>query len=260
MIVGFAIATVSTIPIYAEPTYRSEQISQLLFGERMIVFSKKQNGWLFIRCEWDHYEGWIKEGQVIFINERTYKRKLNYLSSFIRDTIFLPEGSFVLNPGSSLFLLKGKKFLWNEHLNFKGKKVILKDRTFESEKFIETCQLFTGTPYLWGGRAIHGIDCSGFSQIVFKLFNFKLPRDAYQQAQKGENIDFLQEAKVGDLAFFDNEEGRITHVGILLSNSSIIHSTELSGGVVIDYIDNSGIISRKKKIRTHNLRLIKRYF
>jgi cell wall-associated NlpC family hydrolase len=116
--------------------------------------------------------------------------------------------------------------------------------------------VYLNTPYLWGGRSVFGIDCSGFAQQVYRFFNKHLPRDASQQALQGEVVGFLQEAICGDLAFFDNEEGRITHVGILLDAQTIIHS---SGRVKIDKIDNQGIFTTDKGERTHNLRIIKRY-
>jgi cell wall-associated NlpC family hydrolase len=116
---------------------------------------------------------------------------------------------------------------------------------------------FLNTPYLWGGRSVFGVDCSGFTQMVFRFFNIPLLRDAYLQASQGEVIGFLQEARCGDLAFFDNAEGRITHVGILLNAHEIIHS---SGQVRIDKIDNAGIVNTDSGARTHQLRIIKRYF
>ena len=108
---------------------------------------------------------------------------------------------------------------------------------------------------MWGGRSVFGIDCSGFVQMVFKLLNVRLPRDAYQQAEMGEAIDFLAEAKLGDLAFFDNEQGKITHVGILLSPHQIIHASAV---VRIDPIDQAGIVSSTTGLRTHQLRTIRR--
>lgn len=87
-----------------------------------------------------------------------------------------------------------------------------------------------------------------------------IPRDASQQAKEGTGVDFLQHAQCGDLAFFDNSEGKIVHVGILLDNHTIIHATETSGRVVIDRIDQEGIISVKLKKRTHHLRFVKRMF
>jgi gamma-D-glutamyl-L-lysine dipeptidyl-peptidase len=120
----------------------------------------------------------------------------------------------------------------------------------------QTALKYLDTPYLWGGKSICGIDCSGFSQQVYKHFGIKLPRDSYQQAELGEGVGFLLEAQCGDLAFFDNDEGRITHVGIMLSSDEIIHA---SGKVRIDKIDNQGIINAETGARTHKLRIIKRY-
>lgn len=260
MVVGFALASVSVVPMRLEPNHRAEQVSQLLFGERVIVLTKGKQDWFYVRCEWDKYEGWVKGGQITFITDKQYKRKLSSFSISDQDKIVQPDGYFSLSPGSSLFLLKGKKLEWNTHFTYKGKRLLLKNAQFEPNQFTEYCKSFIGSPYLWGGRNKMGIDCSGFSQVLFKLCNYRLPRDASQQAKMGEAVDFLQEAQCGDLAFFDNEEGNINHVGILLNSTTIIHATDTTGCVIIDSIDNNGIISRKKRMRTHNLRLVKRYF
>ena len=129
------------------------------------------------------------------------------------------------------------------------------NNSFTAEALEIVAKQFLGTAYLWGGRSVFGIDCSGFVQMVFKLFNYKLPRDAYQQAEMGEAIGFLAEAKPGDLAFFDNEQGKITHVGILLSPHQIIHASAV---VRIDPIDQAGIVSSSTGLRTHQLRTIRR--
>lgn len=127
---------------------------------------------------------------------------------------------------------------------------------FLADKIRNIALDYLDVPYLWGGRSKCGIDCSGFSQQVYRHFGIKLPRDAYQQAEQGEVVGFLQEVECGDLAFFDNEEGRITHVGIMLSTHEIIHA---SGKVRIDKIDHQGIINSETGTRTHQLRIIKRY-
>ena len=120
---------------------------------------------------------------------------------------------------------------------------------------IETAYLFLNAPYLWGGKTIFGIDCSGFTQMVYKLNGHQLLRDASQQATQGDPLSFIEESEPGDLAFFDNEEGLITHVGIMLKDNHIIHA---SGKVRVDRIDHTGIYNNELRTHTHKLRVIKR--
>lgn len=261
MVLAYAVCSVSVLPLRASGSHRAEQVSQLLFGERMEVLAKEKNGWLLVRCEWDEYEGWVKEGQVSVITYKEYRKPLLSLSAGSTDSAQVEDGHFLLSPGSSLFQMKKKTLKWhNSAFTFKGKRLALKQAEPNTENVTLFSKMFIGSPYHWGGRSIMGIDCSGFTQVVFKLMNIRIPRDASQQAGIGETVGFLQEAHCGDLAFFDNEEGKITHVGILLNDHTIIHATETSGCVVIDPIDNGGIISRRLRMRTHNLRLVKRIF
>ena len=115
--------------------------------------------------------------------------------------------------------------------------------------------MYLNSPYLWGGRSPFGIDCSGFTQMVFKLNGIKLPRDAYEQAEIGKTLNFIEETQKGDLAFFDNEEGKIIHTGIIIDKNKIIHS---SGKVRIDNLDHYGIFNAETGKYSHNLRLIKK--
>jgi len=134
--------------------------------------------------------------------------------------------------------------------------VVINPLPFTIENIRTQALRYLDVPYLWGGRSAGGIDCSGFSQAVYGLLGIGLPRDAYQQAELGDVVGFLQEAICGDLAFFDNEEGRITHVGLMLNDHEIIHA---SGKVRIDNIDHQGIIHSETGVRTHRLRIIKRH-
>lgn len=261
MTLAYAVCSVSVMPLRAEPSHRAEQVSQILFGERMEVLAEEKNSWLHVRCEWDDYEGWVKKGQVSIITYKEYRKPLTSYTAGMTDTAATALGSFVLSPGSSLFQMKKKVLKWGtREFTFKGKKLNIKDTQAGEQQVAAFSQLFSGAPYLWGGRCLMGLDCSGFTQVVYKLMNVRIPRDASQQAGTGETVGFLQEARCGDLAFFDNEEGRINHVGILLNNHTIMHATETSGCVVVDPIDNGGIISRQLRMRTHNLRLVKRIF
>jgi gamma-D-glutamyl-L-lysine dipeptidyl-peptidase len=119
---------------------------------------------------------------------------------------------------------------------------------------LEAVNIFEGSPYLWGGKTPFGIDCSGFTQMIYKMNNIFLPRDAGKQVELGRTLNFLNEAKPGDLAFFDNDEGLITHVGVLLGSNKIIHA---SGMVRKDIIDHQGIFNVDIKRYTHKLRVIK---
>jgi cell wall-associated NlpC family hydrolase len=153
--------------------------------------------------------------------------------------------------GSSLAFLKGTTC----HIGEDRFEII--GEIGETENIAVAATSFLNTPYLWGGRTHFGIDCSGFTQAVFKLQGINLLRDASQQVDQGYAINLLQETKLGDLAFFENQEGNIVHVGILLNNEKIIHA---SGRVKIDFIDEKGIFSEELKRYTHKLKAIKRMF
>ena len=125
----------------------------------------------------------------------------------------------------------------------------------DKSKLINTAFLYLNAPYLWGGKTPFGIDCSGFTQMVYKLNGYNLFRDASQQATQGEALSFIEESEPGDLAFFDNEEGNIIHVGIIMENNYIIHA---SGKVRIDRLDHLGIFNPETQKHTHKLRVIKK--
>ena len=257
----FGICQLSVVPLRANPLHSSEMISQLIFGDTFELLQKEQ-GWLKIKNDFDGYEGWVDEKQVTYVDDlllHKLKNELQFLTSEASTMILkgaLKEPVYVPAGANLPFFADGKCAILKDYYQVTSSNVFNPNKEdFESD-VQETAKMFLNVPYLWGGRTHFGIDCSGFSQIVFKMLGIQLPRDAWQQAEQGKVVDFLTEAKAGDLAFFDNEEGRITHVGIMLNNSQIIHS---SGRVKIDRIDNQGIYSTELQKYSHKLRIVKRY-
>ena len=231
------------VPGRREPSDKSEMVTQLLFGEVYEVL-EEQKKWVLIRNQGDQYECWIDRKQHMPISEKveltqTIRSTFAPLASGSQ-TWFLPAGSKV---NSGEFTIGKRKFSF-EGSNDPAKK----------DPILYANQL-VGAPYLWGGKSILGIDCSGFVQVVYSCCGIQLPRDAYQQADVGETVDFVETAKAGDLAYFDNEEGRITHVGIMLDGEHIIHA---SGSVRIDRIDHEGIYNSDIESYSHRLRIVKR--
>lgn len=261
MVLSFSFCNTSVAPVRLEPAHTSEQVTQLLFGERAEVLELTNKDWVRIRCEWDGYEGWCKISQLNLISRNEYRKQASAMAARHWDKLAGTEGSLWIPMGSELTCFKkGWVTVSNQALKFKGKKLPFKKLAVNCETIQAAAHQYLNAPYQWGGRTIAGIDCSGFTQMVYKLCGKSIPRDASVQAITGITVDFLQNAQCGDLAFFDNKEGKIVHVGILLDSHTIIHATDTSGHVVIDRIDQGGIISISLKKRTHNLRLLKRLF
>lgn len=240
----------SIVPLRAEPSHRSEMVTQVLFGESFEVVDEGED-FDYIRLLDTSYEGWIQKYQSAPISaaEDTINLIVNLTGGKAhspRHTVPLFHGTPVTDEiqiGDELYKIEGAI-----------REAKLDDFEVEFPKLIA---YYNNSPYLWGGRSIYGIDCSGFTQIVYRHFGIHLKRDAWQQAEAGAIVDFLPEIKTGDLAFFDNEAGRITHVGIMIDNETIIHA---SGRVRIDKMDSEGIFNTDQNKYSHRLRIVKRYF
>lgn len=245
----YGICNLSIVPLRAEATDVSEMVTQVLYGEHFKVLETRKK-WSRIRLAFDSYEGWIDNKQYLNISEEDYTNfegQKNKLSSDLVDFVTSTNNQlFSICLGSSV---AATKFL---NHNFEGK---FFSETLPKQYLIETALLYLNSPYLWGGKTPFGIDCSGFTQMVYKLNGHKLLRDASQQATQGEALSFIEESEPGDLAFFDNEEGKITHVGIIMEDNYIIHA---HGKVRIDRLDHSGIFNYEMRNHTHKLRVIKR--
>jgi hypothetical protein len=257
----FGVCNLSLVPLRTEPSDKSEMCSQLLFGDHF-TFLEVGEKWSRILTGYDEYEGWIDNKQYVIVNKATFDGLENSnsvlgLEVFYRATKTDNHAILKLLAGSTIpHNVDGLFYLGETRYQIDGITVDVNKSEFRSG-VKDAAHFYFGSPYLWGGRSVFGIDCSGFSQMVFKRFGIKLKRDAWQQVEQGELVGFLQEARAGDLAFFDNEEGRITHVGIMLDNEQIIHA---SGNVRIDPIDNQGIFNTELNRYTHKLRIIKRFF
>jgi hypothetical protein len=253
----YMVCCVGVSPMRATPSHRAEMVSQQLFGEKSFVLERDAE-WIKIQMRYDGYQGWVQQSHVVQIDEDIYNKNDKGLTSeWINEVDY--NGHIMYVPmGSSVSAFKNGMAFWRKNsVHFKGK--IWEPEEIEmSPKLIKQVAFkFLNTSYLWGGKSVFGIDCSGYAQMVYKFLNTFLPRDAWQQAEQGTAVNFLQEAHCGDLAFFDNEEGKIIHVGILLNENEIIHA---AGKVRIDKIDTQGIVNLETKQRTHKLRIIKRYF
>lgn len=256
MVLSYAFCNVSLLPVRAEPAHRAEMTTQLLFGERAEVLEINEDEWARIHCRWDNYIGWCKLSQLTIIPKKEYQKEAKYISSTNNGKLLFEEHEQWLPLGSELY---GIKKLYEQPAKFKGKRQLVSELELTPMRLAEAAGRYMNAPYLWGGRSIAGIDCSGLTQMAFKLCGKDILRDASQQATQGEQVDFLQHAQTGDLAFFENKEGNINHVGLLLDSNHIIHATDTSGKVVVDKIDQGGIISKRLRMRTHSLRMIKRY-
>lgn len=236
---SYGICDLSVIPIRKEGSHTSEMVSQLLYNEMYEVLDEKP-GWKLIRTMSDQYEGWIQGIQHHEIDEQevlALKAKESYIVD--QPTITykgksLSIGTIVHEPVAGSMTIPGR---------------------FVPAMMIEFAQKLMDAPYLWGGRSIFGIDCSGFVQLCARAAGKLLPRDASEQIKEGELVYFLPEIQPGDLAFFGNEDGKIVHVGMMLDNERIIHC---SGQVRIDYLDQTGIFNKERNEHTHRLQVIKR--
>ncbi len=244
---SFHICSTAVAPIRSEPSQSSEMISSLVYGEKCELIEVSNAFFAKIVTQYDKYEGYVALNQLSKIADNYYHTVSPIITSsygvlnISNAQIALPIGCLLTEGEAKNFTGTGKN------------KIETSNYASEVESIAKS---FLNAPYLWGGKTSFGVDCSGFTQTVFKMVNITIPRDSGEQVKYGKTVDFVEEVQTGDVAFFDNAEGVITHVGVLLNKETIIHA---AGYVKIDVFDSAGIINNISKERTHTLRIIKRF-
>jgi hypothetical protein len=255
----YAVALNPLIPVRIAPSERSEMSDQILFGNFFQIINKELD-WSYIHSYPDNYAGWINNSNNFsLISSSVFNETIkspqyilpNPVNSIIHDKTgiskYIPGGSIL-----SYYNKDGTFEIFNERYQLKTS--LPKKVENKREWITQLARQYINAPYLWGGKTIFGMDCSGFTQLLFKITGIYLPRDSFLQVDSGNTVSFIEQAQPGDLAFFDNKEGNITHVGLIMNNYEIIHA---SGRVRIDFIDHQGIYNKEEKRYTHKLRVIK---
>jgi len=257
---NYGISNLSIVPVRKEPSEKSEMVTQVLFGEHFEI-REQMVGWTNVKLDFDAYEGWVDTKMISPIHDRSINKIRNNPVAVTSDIISI----IPVNEDRNLMLVAGSTLpVWRPYL----KEFSVGKETFSiagevcygeiknpREVAIRQALKYFNAPYLWGGRTPFGVDCSGLSQIIYKMIGIPIPRDAGEQVKTGTALSFVDEAQPGDLAFFDDEEGNIVHVGIIWKRNKIIHA---SGKVRIDNVDQFGIYNVDTKRYTHKMRVMKK--
>jgi hypothetical protein len=242
------------------PSHRSEMGSQLLFGEMVEILETKGRQWSKVRSIGDDYIGWTPSNQLRDLSPteaQDFSKNFAFCLDIFHSLMGLDD---VLNVslGSHLPSFDGMRFsLGTQDYTFSGQAVFPEDIKKEPAMVLKMARKLLNAPFLWGGRTVFGIDSPALVQLAFRITGYQLPRTAELQVNRGETVDFVEKALPGDIAFFENNQGRITHSGILLPDAKIIHVHEK---VRIDAVDHYGIFNLNEGKYTHRLRVVKRIF
>ena len=254
----YGMCVLSCIPLRQRPDERSSIVSQMLFGECFEIVKYKNKKWIRILCEWDNCIGWVDAQQVIRITEKEFD---TYTSDYsvsleINQLAFSEKRGVNILIGSSLPKYDGMSYRCaDEKFTYSGQALKPVNQIWKRDFVEKIAKKFLHAPYCLKGRSPFGIDSSGYVQVLAKILNVRLPRSVHNQVDAGDTVDFAEQSRLGDIAYFTNKEGEIHHTGLILDDGLIIHAY---GSVRIDKFDHQGIYNKQLKKYTHHLRVIKR--
>ncbi|MEO1655911.1 MAG: C40 family peptidase [Bacteroidota bacterium] len=216
----FGFCHLSLIPIRTAPSDKSELSTQLIFGQTYELLTRSEDKkWLKVRIEEDAYEGWLSQSQFYEISSTEAASIKRKTAKILIDTLAWVQHSgfsFPIPLGAALPWDEKRRFAINQDQFLLAPRAQILPPQAARDQILSRALLYRKSPYLWGGKSPLGIDCSGFTQMVYKMMGLLLPRDAYQQAEEGEIVKQLGQVQTGDLAFFQRE-GRIVHVGLVVA-------------------------------------------
>ena len=250
-----AISLHSIVPMRAEAREGSEQQTQMLFGETCTILEQIPR-WNRVKLDSDGQEGWVDAKMITAMSAAEYKSHREALKTAAlvsmpmayavsennRQTIPLTAATQLTGYRDGRFEVLGVGFRIDPGM------VITRPMELNQANLLQAIRFFLNVPYLWGGKNALGMDCSGFTQTIMSLFGRHLLRNASEQATQGRKIAGLQKAQAGDLVFFDHEDGRISHVGIVIDSERVAHC---SGRVKVEKLDETGIFSIEQADKEH---------
>lgn len=256
----YGICSLGTAPVFKSAHAWGQIVNQLLFGELFEVLETDGN-FARIRSAHDGYEGWIDSRQAEALDEHEFVDFAGRRHAVIADAagiIRRQGGEYPVVRGGSLPTNRDGQFmLGSQAYHFSGQTFTPPPAPtpIPAQNLANVARSYLNCPYQWGGRSPFGLDCSGFVQVVFKCFGVHIQRDAWQQADDGEEVADPHEARVGDVPIFKSLDGTVHHAGLLLSPEQIIHA---SSQVKVDRFDPKGIYSEREQRYTHTLLSIRR--
>lgn len=265
--VEYAVAHATITPVREEPSEAAEQATQLLFGEVCEIIDRLPS-WTKIRSTVDGQVGWVSRWMLTSIPSPIANRPSPIAVVVTPMATVTPAdggaplsltlGTRLPHYADGTFEVLGKQYL----IDTTCVNITTGATDLQRSELVKIAKSLLNTSYLWGGKNMMGLDCSGFTQVVYAAMGINILRNAREQITQGEVVPSLSDVLPGDLAFFNHadrnpEATNITHVGLLLSPTEIIHCA--GGCVHIDRITSDGIYTSSGH-KTHHLVQINRYF